>query len=257
MSVKDWQQLDYVSNLVTVVIPAYNEQSRIATTLKSIEMLSGKLNLEVIVVCDGCSDNTADVVKSFSGKFRLKVIEYSRNRGKGCALRMGVMVACGEAIAFMDADGSTPPSELLRMLDVLTLDTLDIVIGSRRCKDSIVARQPIHRHLLGRFFSEIVKFSLQLPYNDTQCGFKLFKRRAAKILFRASRYNGFEFDLDILYMAYNKGFKVKEFGVRWNDVAGSKVRVLNDGCDMLKAIASIRLSHLSIPRAMKIQVSSI
>lgn len=242
---------------LSVIIPAYNEEKRLPSTLASFKGIADKLNMEIIVVCDGCTDKTAKVVDNWMQTLPIKAISYKNNRGKGYAVRKGVLEASGNIIAFMDADGSTPPEELLRLIKPLASGNADIVIGSRRIVGAKVKRQPIHRYILGWTFSFFTRSILSLPCHDTQCGCKLFKRNNARLLFRKTKCDGFEFDLDVLYLAHSRGLQILEIGVVWNDVAGSKVNVIRDGYKMLKAVLTIRSSYIPFIKTIRKQYSSI
>ena len=230
--------------LFSVVIPAYNEEVRLPRTLGLLEKVNNQCSMEVIVVCDGCTDKTSAVAREWQDKFSLRVITYSQNRGKGYAIQQGVAKASGAIIAFMDADGSTPPSELLRLASPIISADADIVIGSRRIEGALVKKQPLFRHLMGRLLSWITRNWFSLPYKDTQCGFKLFRRKCALALFEEMRCNGFEFDLEILYRAHQANMRISEIGVLWQDCSGSKVAPIRDGFKMLKAMLLIRYADL-------------
>ena len=238
---------------VSIVIPAYNEENRLPSTLAFFEEISVRVNYEIIIVCDGCTDNTSAIINDWSDKLPLRLISYPENMGKGYAVRMGMLSAVGNIISFLDADGSTPPKELMRLVELLESENADIVIASRRVSGAVVKRQNIKRYTLGWLFSFFTKTALSLPYFDTQCGCKVFRRNTARLLFRLSKYNGFEFDLDILYLAYNRGYRIREVGVIWNDIAGSKVRVISDGIKMLQTVIMIKLAHIKIMRSLKKQ----
>jgi len=256
-SSEDKVTLNGTQAFLSVVIPAYNEESRLPATLAELQKIITKISVEIIVVCDGCTDGTIGILNRWMDILPLKIISYSKNKGKGYAVRQGVLAASGEIIAFMDADGSTPPSELLRLIKPIKDGKADMVIGSRRAEGAHVKKQPPGRHLLGKLFSLFTKSILSLPYKDTQCGFKLFDRAIAKKLFSRASYDGFEFDLDILYMAHADGLRVIEAGVEWNDCSGSKVDTIRDGLSMLQAVINIRLRHILGIAKTKIDVKSV
>lgn len=256
-SSKNIMRPDDAQAFLTVVIPAYNEESRLPATLAALQEIIAEMSLEIIVVCDGCTDGTIDILDSWMDRLPLRIISYPKNKGKGYAVGQGVLAAKGEIVAFMDADGSTPPRELLRLIKPIEDGEADMVIGSRRAEGAQVKKQPLARHLLGKLFSVITTSILSLPYRDTQCGFKLFDRTIAKMLFRKAVYDGFEFDLDILYMAHNNGLRVIEAGVEWNDCSGSKVNTIRDGLSMLGAVINIRLRHIFEPAATRIEAKPI
>lgn len=243
-SSKDITMLNISPAFLTVVIPAYNEENRLPVTLAALKEIIAEISMEIIVVCDGCTDRTIDILNEWLGVLPLKIISYAKNKGKGYAVRKGVLAASGNVIAFMDADGSTPPRELLRLIKPIEAGDADMVIGSRRAEGAQVKKQPPSRHVLGKLFSVITTSILSLPYQDTQCGFKIFDRTAARMLFSKASYNGFEFDLDILHMAHTEGLRIIEAGVEWNDCSGSKVDTVRDGFSMLRAVINIRVKHV-------------
>lgn len=226
--------------LLSVIIPAFNEEARLPETLRLMEPLTKQFPIEIILVCDGCTDTTRDIAIQWIDRLPLYIIAYPENRGKGYAIQQGVLCSRGQIIAFMDADGSTLPSELIRLAAPILLGDAGIVIGSRRADGAILKKQPLFRRILGTLFSVAVRSFLSLPYRDTQCGFKLFRCEYALELFRDMQFTGFEFDLDILYRAHRKKIPIIETGVVWEDRKGSKVNPLRDGFRMLRSIILIK-----------------
>lgn len=237
----------------SIVIPAYNERRRIGATLESIASYisngdARNNDYEVIVVCDGCHDRTEQTVKAFAGRIPLRIIAYVCNRGKGYAVRRGVAASSGKLVAFMDADGATPIRELDRLAEPILGGRADLVIGSRRTRDSVLAvAQPPARRLLGRVFAWHTQAVLGLRVGDTQCGFKVFDGDIARGLFKRLSCDGFAFDLELLAEAREHGLRVLEQGVEWHDVTGSTVHPLRDGIRMLQAAWKIR-GHLHAER---------
>lgn len=232
----------------SIIIPAYNEAGRIAETLESVadflrtDRAEGT-DWEVIVVCDGCTDATAQVAGTFADSLPLQVTGYSNNRGKGYAVRQGVAVSTGDIVTFMDADGSTPVRELGRLSVPIRNRQADIVIGSRRAEGATVtAGQSIFRQFLGRAFAHHSRIVLGLDVRDTQCGFKVFRGTMARALFAGLRCDGFAFDLELLAEARERRLRVLERGVEWRETPGSTVRPLRDGIRMLRAAWQIRAS---------------
>ena len=220
---------------LSVVIPAYNEARRILPYLEAITAYLDRrgLSYEILVVDDGSSDGTATLVER-AGAARL--IRLSRNTGKGAAVRAGMQAAQGALQLFADADGATPIPELER-LEAAIKDGADLAIGSRTLasRDSryrVEAR--LHRTLLGNLFNKIVRRLGIQDINDTQCGFKLFRHAVAQDLFSVARTNGYGFDLELLYVARRRGYRIAEVPINWTDQPGSKVRVLRDGLAMLR-----------------------
>lgn len=231
---------------LSIIIPAFNEARRIGATLESLishaaQGAFGAPSHEVLVVCDGCSDTTELVVRSFQDRLPLRVISYPANRGKGYAVRQGIINSTGEIVAFMDADGATPVWELARLTEPIIHKQAHIVIGSRRAKGArLVVPQAFHRRLLGRAFALHTRWVLGLPIKDTQCGFKVFQGPIARTLFGVMQCDGFAFDLELLAMAKACGLRVLEKGVEWHERPGSTVQPLHDGMRMLHAAWHIR-----------------
>lgn len=236
---------------LSVVIPAYNEEQRLPKVLDALSNVLCRCVAEVIVVCDGCTDKTAVVAAQWADRLQLRIINDLINRGKGYAVRQGVRAARGQIIAFMDADGSTPPFELLRLAAPILSGQVDIVIGSRRAAGRDVQRQPIVRHCLGALLSLTTRTVLNLPYLDTQCGFKLFRRDQAQKLFNRMLSDGFEFDLELLCLAEQMNMRTLEMGVFWRDCCGSKVSPIRDGLRMLATIRQMRSRHVIRPETNK------
>lgn len=216
---------------LTIVIPAYNEASRVGGTLDATLgwLDARRLDAQVIVVDDGSRDGTvAEVLRRARVDPRVQVIELRPNRGKGAAVREGVLRADGARVLFMDADLATP----LDAYDALAaaLDAgADVAIGSRALPDSdLVVRQHPAREAMGRGFNFIVRGVTGLPFRDTQCGFKLFTRDAAQTLFRAARVERFAFDVELLMLAQGR-FRVVEVPVQWRHVEQSTVSPIRDG----------------------------
>ena len=242
----------------SIIIPAYNEAKRIGATLQSLVEYAKEGGLEanafeVIVVCDGCRDNTESVAGGFEGQLPLRVVSYPANQGKGYAVKHGISLSSGDIVMFMDADGSTPVRELSRLSGPVRLGYADIVVGSRRVKGAKLAvRQPLLRQLLGHLFSLHTFLVLGIRVLDTQCGFKVFRGSVARELFPQLRSHGFVFDLDVLAMAEERHLRVLERGVEWRDVGGSTVHPLRDGVRMLRGAWQIR-SRLQRHRRIKAQ----
>jgi dolichyl-phosphate beta-glucosyltransferase len=209
-----------VSFPLSVVIPAYNEESRLPASLARVREFSrANMPCEVIVVSDGSVDGTVRVAEQAGAK----VLQNPGNRGKGYSVRHGVMEAIGDWILFTDADLSTPIEELLT-LHAKALEGFDIVIGSRALRRELVGvHQSILREGAGRFFNLVMRMVTGLPFHDTQCGFKLVRREAAREIFPRQKIEGFGFDVEILYIARKLGYRAAEVPVRWNNVEGTKV----------------------------------
>lgn len=242
---------------LSLVIPAYNEGRRLGETLSALVAHAagggfGPGPWEVIVVCDGCTDDTEAVAKAFADRLPLRVIAYPDNRGKGYAVRRGVAASAGAIVAFMDADGATPPSELMRLAAPLREGRADIVVGSRRAPGAqLTPPQPWYRRFLGSAFALHARLVLGVPVRDTQCGFKLFRGDLARGLFSALRHDDFAFDVEMLWLACHCGARILEMGIRWRDVPGSSVSPLRDGLRMLRTIWRIRLEARPVPPELR------
>lgn len=244
------------NNLIqlSVVIPAYNEASRIERTLAGATAYLGTRDetYEILVVDDGSADDTAGVVTRWAeangvGE-RVRVLGYGGNRGKGYAVRHGVLRANGERILFMDADLATPMEELAKLETRLDGDKV-YAIGSRdiRGKDLLV-RQPWYREKLGRLFNNAVQLLATPGIVDTQCGFKLLPRNPARAIFSRCTLDGFSFDVEAIFVAQRLGYRVVEVPVRWAHQEGaaaftSKGKYLLHGLKMIAELVRIRWAH--------------
>ena len=228
---------------ISVVVPAFNEENRLDLTLPRLwKALHRRFDVfEIIVVDDGSFDGTASVVNRFAERYHgIRLIRYETNRGKGYAVRTGVLAAKGQYILFSDADLSTPVRELGKLLRALE-DGFDVAIGSRARRDSrIVECQPVYRVLMGKTFNKFVQLFAVRGISDTQCGFKCFTRQAALDIFSDCRIDGFSFDVEALYLARKKSFRIKEVGVLWRNDLQSKVHPVKHSLQMLRDILLIR-----------------
>lgn len=221
--------------VLSVVIPAYNEESRLPVTLEALQgYLSGR-EYEVVVVDDGSSDRTTEVAE----RFGCRVVRFPRNVGKGAAVKSGVLASRGSLVLVTDADLATPFAELTK-LEAALENGADIAIGSREAPGATVKRKSFKRKLAGMVFNRMVRFLTGLPYRDTQCGFKLFRGKVARSVFFQTDCSGYCFDVEVLMLARKMGFEAREVGVEWCDKPGSKVRLLRDGRKMFKELLEIR-----------------
>jgi dolichyl-phosphate beta-glucosyltransferase len=213
-----------VPRTLSIVIPAYNEESRLPTTLQCIVDFLCRKDMEsadILVVDDGSRDGTAAVAGRFPS---VRVLRSPGNRGKGCAVRLGMLASDSEWTLFTDADLSTPIEELEKLWRVARESGADVVIGSRAMDRSLVGvHQSFLRESMGRIFNLTMRSITSLPFHDTQCGFKLFRTKAAHAIFRRQRLDGFGFDVEVLFIARILGFRAVEVPVRWNNSAATKV----------------------------------
>jgi dolichyl-phosphate beta-glucosyltransferase len=236
---------------VSLIIPAYNEAGRIGATLRDVlgYLRQQDYASEVLVVDDGSTDATADAVRDAIAERGgddappLRLIAYMPNRGKGHAVKTGMLEARGARRVFYDADGSTPIGELGRMYACFE-EGADVVIGSRALPESDVAiRQAWYRESMGRLFNKLMRLAVGLPYPDTQCGFKGFTAKACAVLFPRQTIDGFSFDAELLCIARLHGLRIEQVPVRWLNSGDSSVRLVRDSVRMLRELWQIRLNR--------------
>lgn len=233
---------------LSIIIPAYNEAKRIARTLETLqEYLEGKgWGAEVIVVNDGSSDGTAEIVELYRGRWdALRFLDNGGNRGKGFSVRNGALAAQGDVILFTDADLSAPITEAPKLINPIANGECDVTFGSRAINRSLIGvHQSPFRETAGRIFNLFVQGLTGLPFKDTQCGFKAFRRAIAGPVFERQTIMGFGFDPEILYIAKKRGLRLREIPVRWDHVEGTTVRFMNDSCRMFFDLLRIRWNDL-------------
>ncbi len=232
----------------SIVIPAYNEGSRLGATLEKVlgYVHAQGWNAEVIVVNDGSRDNTAALVREFAAKDPcLRLVENPGNHGKGYSVRNGMLQARGEVVVFSDADLSSPIEEMPKLLAALSAGA-DIAIGSRWLRVELqTRRQSLHRQLFGRVFNLLLRIILGLNFKDTQCGFKAFTRRAAQTIFPLQHIERWGFDPEILFLARKFGFRVDEVPVYWGHSGDTRIHPLLDGARMFQEMLRIRWYDLT------------
>lgn len=242
--------MSYTCEMVqlSVVIPAYNEEKRLPSTLASVHSYLAQRGgtFEVIVVDDGSTDGTIAVVEDFAKHHDgIRLVSYSPNQGKGHAVRTGILKALGERVLFNDADGSSPIEEVEKLEAALDQGSV-IAIGSRAKPDPTRKVDALaHRKFIGNSFNAIVKALVLDGIYDTQCGFKLFSRDCAQDIFSVAVENGFAFDVEILFIAKSRGYKTTEIAINWSNVEGSKVNVVIDSMKMLAEVLRISLRSRS------------
>lgn len=233
---------------VSIVIPAYNEEDRLPQTLLSVVEYcnSRPEEFEILVVDDGSQDGTATVVKRMESLSPMvKLLSYDSNRGKGYAVRHGVLEAKGKCVLYSDADGATPIEELARLEAALRKDC-HIAIGSRAMYSKETSTTTVwYRKLIGRVFNGMVNFLILPGIADTQCGFKLFYRKAAQELFSLQSSEGFSFDVELLFLARRQGYTIAEVPINWTNIPGSKVDLVKDSAKMGLDIIKFRLRGMT------------
>jgi glycosyltransferase involved in cell wall biosynthesis len=225
---------------LSIVIPAYNEASRITGALEAIQtyVRSKSFPVETLVVDDGSADGTAEIALRH---VEVRVLRNGRNRGKGFSVRHGVLEARGELVLFTDVDLSAPIDEADKLLAAMESSRADVVVGSRALQPELIGiRQPRYREWGGRFFNLLVRIFAGLPIRDTQCGFKLFRRQTTRCAFELQRVERFGFDPEILFLIQRLGGKVVEVPVRWDDSPATKVHFLRDSLRMALDLVVLR-----------------
>jgi len=234
----------------SLVVPAFNEANRIGQSLRValgyLETTSPES--ELIVVNDGSTDATSEIVREVfaaPGPIATRLIEHSPNRGKGVAVRQGLLAATKPIGLFSDADFSTPIEETPKLIEPIAAGELDVAFGSRALDRRLIGqRQPWRREQGGRVFNLIVRVATGLPFWDTQCGFKAFRLDVFRPILERANTEGFGFDVELLYLARKANLRLREIPVRWNHYDGSKVDFARDSLRMLREIAALRLRKM-------------
>ena len=233
---------------LSIVIPAYNEGARIVATLERVLSCveTQGWDAEVLVIDDGSQDATPEIVKAWMEQYpRLHLVQNVGNRGKGFSVRNGLLQAAGDVVMFTDADLSAPMEEAELLLAAIA-DGADVAIGSRWLdKTRQTIHQPLYRRFFGRCFNWVTRTVMGLPFKDTQCGFKAFKREAAQVIFRLQRIERWGFDPEILFIARKLGYRIEEVPVTWGHDERSRISYLKDGMKMLEEMAVIRGNSLA------------
>ncbi len=227
--------------MLSIVIPAFNEEERLPETLGRVaEFAAGQgYGVEIIVVDTASTDRTAEIVEDFAKRYPFVRALREERRGKGAAVRKGMLAGRGDYLLICDADLAVPIEEANDLLSFLR-DGYDIAIGSREVKGARRCNEPSYRHMMGRVFNLVVQLLLLPGIRDSQCGFKCFRRRVAEDLFRAGTIDGWGFDAEILYISRLRGYRLTEVPVTWHYGEKSKVNPFRDPWHMLQEVLRVR-----------------
>jgi dolichyl-phosphate beta-glucosyltransferase len=228
---------------LSIVIPAFNEEKRLPATLAEMALFLETFphEAEVIIVDDGSTDQTRAVAEKATTKFKnFKILSFYPNHGKGYAVKQGILSSEGDLILFMDADNATPLSEITKLLPYSA--DHEVIIGSRRLKTSrVIIKQPWYRIAISTSGHHLIQLLLLREIRDTQCGFKLFQRKASQELCTRQQIMGFGFDMELLAIArHSLQYKIKEVALSWYDAPGSHIRPIRDSWRILKELIKIR-----------------
>jgi len=232
----------------SAIIPCFNEATRIGATVRdTLDYLQeNSPQSELIVVNDGSTDTTAKIAREalVTAKVATRLLENFPNRGKGAAVRAGLLAAQKPIGLFFDADLSTPLEETPKVIEPIARGELDIAFGSRAIDRSLIGQhQPWRREYAGRVFNLLVRVATGLPFWDTQCGFKAFRLDVCRPILEAARIDGFAFDVELLYLAQRAGLRIREIPVRWNHAEDSKVRFFHDSLRMLREVIALKKTN--------------
>lgn len=229
---------------LSIIVPAYNEEQRLPPTLERLHaFLSAQpMRYEIVVVDDGSKDNTCKVVEEHAQRIsNLRLVRQLPNKGKGAAVRLGMLSARGQIRVMCDADCSMPPEQLPRLLAPIIACKAQIAIGSRYAEGAKTdVKQPLYRVLWSRLCNKVIQRSLVPGIRDTQCGFKAFTAETARDLFRRAKIDGWAFDLEILALARRRGYDIAEVGVEWKDDNRSRINPLKDMWKVIREALVIR-----------------
>jgi dolichyl-phosphate beta-glucosyltransferase len=251
-SIEQWLQTQQATQAlvdISIVVPAYNEERRLPPTLLDLVDYFDRQSLayEIIVVDDGSTDGTSEVVRKFERvREQVKLIQLPKNYGKGHAVRLGALNTHGKTILFADADGATPVSEFSKLYEAIQSGA-EIAIGSRALySDETKVSTSFHRKILGRIFNTFVNSLLLPQLKDTQCGFKMFSRSAGLFLFKQQRSDRFSFDVELLYIARKAQIGIREISVNWTNIPGSKVNLIVDSFTMFRDLFRFKVWHRAV-----------
>ena len=230
---------------LSVIVPAYNEERRLPATLEKLRAYLSRqpFAYEILVVDNASTDRTAEIVREQASRDPAVRLVQLPARGKGIAVRTGMLQAAGRYRFFCDADLSMPVEELERFYPP-QLNDMDIAIGSREAPGARRYGEPPYRHFTGRIFSIAVKLLILRGFEDTQCGFKCFRDTAAQDLFSRQRFNGWSFDVEVLYIARRRGYRIREVPISWHYQSDSRIRLVDDSLRMFADLLRIRWNGL-------------
>ncbi len=225
---------------LSVVIPAYNEEHRLGPSIQKLQTVLGAQNWtwEILVVDNGSTDRTLELARELARREPAMRVLHESRRGKGLAVRRGMLEARGQYRFLCDADLSMPPLQVLRFLPPC-LNEFDVAIATREAGDSVVV-EPLRRRMVGRIFNRLVRALVLKGFRDTQCGFKCFTAPAAETVFRRQRLDGLVFDVEILYIARKHNLRVVEIPITWHYDPDSRVRMFSDSVRMAGDLVRIR-----------------
>jgi len=226
---------------LSIIIPALNEATRLPVALEKIDVFLKQqpYKAEVIVVENGSTDDTVGVAQRFANEHPYVKLFAGEPRGKGRAIKRGMLEACGDYRFFCDADLSMPIEEISKFLPP-QLTNFDVAIASREAKGAKRYGEPFRRHLMGRVANFLIKLLAVRGFEDTQCGFKCFTRAAAEDLFSVQRMNGIGADVELLFVAQRRGYRIVEIPINWYYNADSKMRLVNDSLGIIREMLEIR-----------------
>lgn len=229
---------------ISLVVPLFNEGERIHNLDILWSSIKNKKYIrELILVNDGSTDKTLPLLKEFQKKTKCILISYRKNKGKGYAIRKGVVVSRGSHVVFMDMDLSTPPKMLLELKKII--DNSDIIVGTRKNNKAVLLqRQSRVREMMGKLFTFLSQKIMGVDVSDFTCGFKCFSKKAAKKIFAKQRIDRWAFDAESLFLAHKYGFSIRELPVQWSDVKGTKVRFPQDAIQSFVDLIQIKINDL-------------
>lgn len=227
---------------LSIVIPAYNEEARLPESLDAITTFveSQDFPIEVVVVDNNSSDRTQAIAAEYAAEYAYIRVLFEGTQGKGAAVRTGMLAAAGDYRFICDADLSMPIDEVVRFMPPQIDETVDIAIGSREAPGAVRYDEPWHRHVMGRVFNTIVRLFAVHGFHDTQAGFKAFRAEAAEAIFPLQTMDGWSFDVEILHIAQQHGYRIAEVPIHWYYKANTRISPISDSIAMFREVFKIR-----------------